>query len=216
MREAYMRCIQMLRVFLAIALTLMLFQAPRAAAAASSPTYTLPNKDFLGCPDATGAYVQCNDPTYRGPTGTFACTDVSHEQHYVEDRDAKIHALHDELVALDDEVKALDVKLLALQTQIDQAMAPGSTTDLPTLRALQNQYAQMSETRKALYQKDISGSSTLYWLITEKEKTLADFHKSCGCTYFCLSDYWQCPGDPPPPTPAPNNPKNGIGGGQCR
>jgi hypothetical protein len=204
MREAYMRSTRTLLVLLAAALALMLFQAPRAASGGSSPTYTLPN------PDAPN--LSCGDC----PSSTYACANSAPEGRYVKDRESKINALNEEINTLNAEISNLPTTLANLQQAIDQAMAPGSTTDLPTLRKLETQYSQAAT--KLAYDKRLVKVLVFErdYYMQEKDKTVSDFHNGCGCTYFCASDYWQCPGGPPPPTPAPNNPKNGIGGGQCR
>jgi|ERR1700686_5923900 len=210
-----MRAIQRCLVLLAVALALLLFQLPRAAAGRNANAgYILPPSDFLGCPE--GQLSTCPYPSYRGPQHVYDCSDVGPEQAYVKDRDSKIHALEEERDTLLAENKALDKKLEDLQKKIDEAESPGSTTDLPTLRSLQNQYSQAFASWNSNMDKAYADDVDLNYLKREKDKTVSDFHKSCGCTYFCDSDYWQCPGGPPPPPPAPNKPRIGIGGGQCR
>ncbi len=214
-----MRCTQTLRVLLAVALALLLFQLPRAAAGRNAGYgYVIPPTDFVGCKSAgaTVVWSDCPYPTYRGDQHIYDCTNAGPEADYVKDRDAKIKALEEERDTLLAENKVLDKKLADLQQKIDEAESPGSTTDLPTLRSLQNQHIQAEQLWNSNQDKAWADDVALNYLQREEKKTVKAFHEGCGCTYFCASDYWQCPGGPPPPTPAPNNPKNGIGGGQCR
>lgn len=209
-----MRSTQTLRVLLAGALALTLFQFPRAAAGGSSPTYTIP-PNFTGCQITYVGYQPYCKPSYQGGGGTFACTDRGPEASYVKDREAKIKALSDLIDTLEAEIAALDANIALLQVRIDQAESPGSTVDLSTLRSLQKQYSEDVKSRSSLGAQDTNALTTREFLLNERDKTEYNHHEGCHCQYFCDTGSYQCPGEPPPP-PAPNKPRIGIGGGQCR
>lgn len=210
-----MRSTQTLRGLLAGALALTLFQFPRAAAGGSSPTYTIPPRNFTGCQTANAGDPGSCNPSYQGRGGTFACTDRGPEASYVKDREAKIKALTDLIDTLDAEIAALDADMALLQVRIDQAESPGSTTDLATLRDLQKRYSEDGKSRHSLNVKDFNAMRDRAFLLNERDKTEYNHHEGCHCQYFCDTGSYQCPGEPPPP-PAPNKPRIGIGGGQCR
>lgn len=191
-----MRCTQTLRVLLAVASALTLLRLPSAAADHSGPPYTLPPKDYLGCPAAHAGLGECTAPSYRGNGGIYDCSDLGPEQAYVKDRDAKIKALTEQVDALEKEREAKDAYTDTLQTLIDQGMASG--IDAGTLHNLENQYSEGIKEYQSLTRQMIALEDVLYFLRQEKDKTVSDFQNTCKCQN------------------SPNKPQNGISAGVCR